>query len=290
MLPDDVILTIISDYTREAGVRTLERKVGAVCRARAAAVVKGTTRKANVTVEELREILGPQAFESEVAAKTRIPGVITGLAFTPTGGEILFIEATKMPGNGQLKLTGQLGHVMRESAVAATSIIRTRLPDWNIRPQAYQHYDYHIHVPAGATPKDGPSAGVAMLTALTSALTDKAIAPTTGMTGEITLSGRVLPVGGIREKILAAHRAGLTRIIMPARNEHDLEEIPEDIREQITFVFVTSIDEVLQEVFPKKKKRTTPPARSKRTKAKTKRPGTSKSLKKKTTGGTKRRK
>jgi ATP-dependent Lon protease len=278
-LPDDVILTIISDYTREAGVRTLERKIGAVCRARAAAVVRGTVSKPTVTLEGLRDILGPQQFESEVAATTPVPGVVTGLAFTATGGEILFIEATKMPGSGQLKLTGQLGDVMRESAVAATSIIRMRLADWNIRPQQYQSQDYHIHVPAGATPKDGPSAGVAMLIALTSALTDTAIAPTIGMTGEITLSGRVLPVGGIREKVLAAHRAGITRIIMPARNQHDLDEIPEDIRAQITFVFVTSIDEVLREVFPKEKRRTTPRAESKSAKTRKKRPTKKKSAK-----------
>ena len=250
VLEDDILSLIIADYTREAGVRTLERKIGAVCRARAAVVVKGAAPKAPVTETELREILGHREFESEVAAASPVPGVVTGLAFTPAGGEILFIEASKMPGSGQLKLTGQLGEVMRESAVAATSIVRNRLADWGIAPEAYQSLDYHIHVPAGATPKDGPSAGVTMLTALASILTGRAVTPTIGMTGEITLSGRVLPVGGIREKVLAAHRAGLTRVIMPARNQHDLDEIPEDIRAQIKFVFVDSIDALLAEVFP----------------------------------------
>ena len=266
-MSDEVLSVIISDYTREAGVRSLERKIGAVCRARAAATVRKDTVEPAVTIEDLRGILGPKDFESEVAAKKAIPGVVTGLAFTPVGGEILFIEATKMPGNGQLNLTGQLGDVMRESAVAASSIIRSRLGVWDVKPGHYRSFDFHIHVPAGAIPKDGPSAGVAILTAMTSVLTGQAVEPTIGMTGEITLSGRILPVGGIREKVLAAHRAGLKCIVIPARNEQDLEEIPEDIREQIKFVFVESIDEALGFMFDDTAKKTRGRKRAKKARA-----------------------
>ena len=255
-MSDELLSLIITDYTREAGVRSLERKIGAVCRARAAATVRKEAVEKAVTIEDVRKILGPKDFESEVAAKKAIPGVVTGLAFTPVGGEILFVEATKMPGNGQLNLTGQLGDVMRESAVAASSIIRSRLGVWDVKPGDYRSFDFHIHVPAGAIPKDGPSAGVAILTAMTSVLTGQTVEPTIGMTGEITLSGRVLPVGGIREKVLAAHRAGLKCIVIPARNEADLEEIPEDIREQIKFVFVESIDEALGFMFDGKARKT----------------------------------
>ncbi len=248
---DDVLSTIIADYTREAGVRSLERKIGAICRSRAAAVVGGEKIRPKMTVDDLRTILGPRDFESEVAATASIPGVVTGLAFTATGGEILFIEAAMMPGNGQLQLTGQLGDVMRESAVAASSIIRGYASLWAGKTKAtnFGRIDTHIHVPAGAVPKDGPSAGAAILTAMVSVLTGQVVNPLTGMTGEITLSGRILGVGGIREKVLAAHRAGLTRVILPARNEPDLEEVPEDIREQIEFVFIRSIKELLNIVF-----------------------------------------
>ncbi|MCH9002616.1 MAG: endopeptidase La, partial [Planctomycetes bacterium] len=221
---DDILALIIEDYTREAGVRTLERKIGAVCRARAASVVRKETIHVDITVEDVRTALGPKDFESEVVAASNIPGIATGLAYTPVGGEILFIEAAKMPGSGQLTLTGQLGDVMRESAVAATSIIRARMGVWNVKPGDYRSFDFHVHVPAGAIPKDGPSAGVAMLAAMTSTLTEQPIDSKIGMTGEITLSGRVLPVGGVREKLLGAHRAGLETIIMPARNEPDTGE------------------------------------------------------------------
>lgn len=257
---DDALNAIITDYTREAGVRTLERKIGAVCRSRAATVVRGDPVSPAVTVESLRAILGPKEFESEVAALTDQPGVVTGLAFTPAGGEILFIEATRMPGNGQLTLTGQLGDVMRESAIAASSLIRSRARRLNISTDAFRTHDVHVHAPGGAVPKDGPSAGVAMVCALVSVLTDQVVDRRTGMTGEITLSGRVLPIGGVREKVLAAHRAGLQRVILPARNEPDLEEVPAEIRQQMSFVFVRTIDEVLDTVWPRR-----PSVRSRRT-------------------------
>ncbi|MHC4066300.1 MAG: endopeptidase La, partial [Planctomycetota bacterium] len=237
---------VISSYTREAGVRELERKIGALCRARAASIVRKQRRSARVTVRSLARDLGPVEYEPQSAARSAIPGVVTGLAFTPTGGGILFIEATRMPGNGNLNLTGQLGNVMRESSQAAFSIVRSRAKSWGIDPAEVLHSDYHIHVPAGAIPKDGPSAGVAMLTALVSLLTDRPVDPATGMTGEITLRGRVLSVGGVKVKVLAAHRAGLTRIILPKRNARDLHDVPKDIRDQIEFVYVRNIDQVVK--------------------------------------------
>ena len=254
-MSDEAILTIIGDYTREAGVRSLERRIGGVCRARAAAVVRGDAVSPDVTRDDLRAVLGPAEYESEVAAAANVPGVVTGLAFTPVGGEILFIEANKMPGRGQLMLTGQLGDVMRESAQAAASIIRSRTGRWTIKPEDFAKVDMHVHVPAGAIPKDGPSAGVAMLAAMTSVLLGKPVDPTIGMTGEITLSGRVLPVGGIREKVLAAHRAGLKTIVLPARNTPNVNEIPAEIRSQLDFVYVRTIDEVLDTIFGQSRKK-----------------------------------
>ena len=286
-IDDECLKVIISDYTREAGVRSLERKIGAVCRSRAASVVRGEKEGPEITVDQVRKILGRKEHESEVAAARGIPGVVTGLAFTPVGGEILFIEAVKMPGSGDLKLTGQLGDVMRESAYAASSIIRSRLHAWGVSSDEWRRCDLHVHVPAGAIQKDGPSAGVAMLTAMTSVLANTAVDPLTGMTGEITLSGRVLPIGGIREKMLAAHRAGLKRVILPKRNEEDLEDVPEDIRKQIDFVFVETIDDVFEAVFDVK---TEPPGKaakaakkkSARKKASKKKPSRKKSVRKKT--------
>jgi ATP-dependent Lon protease len=248
-LTDEVINTIIGDYTREAGVRTLERKIGSVCRAHATVIARGESYEKTMSVERAREILGPRDYESEVAATTSMPGVATGLAFTPSGGEILFIEASKMPGRGNLSLTGQLGDVMRESAHAAASIIRAHMAQLGLDPELFRSTDMHVHVPAGAIPKDGPSAGVAILVAMVSALTERTVDPTVGMTGEITLSGRVLPVGGIREKVLAAHRAGLKHVILPRRNEPHLEELPPETRAQLNFIFVESIDELLRYVF-----------------------------------------
>jgi len=268
-LGDDVLSVIVSEYTREAGVRGLERNIGSVCRARAAAIVRGESPDPAITVEDLRNILGPRKYEPEVAATLPVPGVVTGLAFTPAGGEILFVEAAAMPGTGQLKLTGQLGDVMRESAVAASSIVRSRSGKWNVIARDFGRLDIHIHVPAGATPKDGPSAGLAMLTALTSVLTGRGVDPATGMTGEITLSGRVLPVGGIREKVLAAYRAGLKRVILPARNQQDLEEVPDDVRGQIEFIPVRSIDELFGLVFDGKSKKSRTARRVKKERIKT---------------------
>ncbi|HUU83749.1 MAG TPA: endopeptidase La [Phycisphaerae bacterium] len=257
---------IVSGYTREAGVRNLERTIGAVCRARAVAIVRKERRSGRVTARSLARDLGAVKYESEVAARISIPGVVTGLAFTPTGGEILFIEATRMPGNGNLNLTGQLGSVMRESSQAAFSIVRSRAADLDIDPGQILQNDYHIHVPAGAIPKDGPSAGVAMLTSLVSLLTDRAVNPGTAMTGEITLRGRVLPVGGIKEKVLAAHRAGLTRVIMPERNVRDLDDVPEDVREEIEFVPVRTIDQVLKAALDEQAKQAKQGKQGKRTK------------------------
>ncbi|MCP4251449.1 MAG: endopeptidase La [bacterium] len=244
---------IISRFTREAGVRNLERAIGSICRARAASIVRKQRRSNRVTRRSIERGLGPPVCDPQSAARRSVPGVVTGLAFTPSGGEILFIEATCMPGNGNLNLTGQLGSVMRESTQAAFSILRARSEQWNIDPADVLRFDYHIHVPAGAVPKDGPSAGVAMLTALVSLLTERPVLPTVGMTGEITLRGRVLPIGGVREKVLAGHRAGLTRLILPKRNARDLRDVPEDIREQIEFVYVTNIDQVLRAALNGKK-------------------------------------
>jgi ATP-dependent Lon protease len=248
-MSDDILSLVIGEYTREAGVRSLERKIGALCRARAAAIVRGEPIKAALTADQVRAILGPLEYESEVAATHAKPGVVTGLAFTPVGGDILFIEARQMPGSGQLILTGQLGDVMRESARAALSIIRSHTGRWRVSSEDIRKNDLHVHVPAGAIPKDGPSAGVAMLAAMTSALSGRSVDPTFGMTGEITLSGRVLPVGGIREKVLAAHRAGLKAVLLPDRNQRDLEELPADVRASMRFVPLTSIDDMYKALF-----------------------------------------
>ncbi|HNQ23497.1 MAG TPA: endopeptidase La [Phycisphaerae bacterium] len=254
-LSDDVIEAVVAGWTREAGVRNLERQLATLCRLRATELVRGDQALAPITVERLPPLLGPAKFESEIAARQAVPGVVTGLAFTPTGGEILFIEASVMPGTGQLKLTGQLGDVMRESALAAHSLIRSRSKLWHLPADFFRLQDLHVHVPAGATPKDGPSAGLAMLTAMMSILTQHGVDPATGMTGEITLSGRVLPIGGVREKVLAAHRAGLRRVILPYRNQPDLQKVPEEVAAELKFVFVRTIDEVLDLVLPDARKR-----------------------------------
>jgi ATP-dependent Lon protease len=247
---DEALREIIAKYTREAGVRELERKIGAVCRSRAMAQVSGKRRSVRVTVASLEKDLGLPTHESELAAREAAPGVVTGLAFTPVGGEILFVEAGKMPGTGRLKLTGQIGEVMRESAEAAYSIVKYRGSDWGVDAGAMAKMDYHIHVPAGAVPKDGPSAGVAMLVSLVSILSEEPVDPRTGMTGEITLRGAVLPIGGVREKVLAGHRAGLKRILLPQRNLKDLQDVPKDVREDIDFVGVKTIDQLIKHVLP----------------------------------------
>ena len=236
---------IIRDYTREAGVRNLERQIATVCRKVAKQVATGKTEKRIITPDDLAEMLGPVKFYSEVADRTSEPGVATGLAWTPTGGDILFIEATQMSGNKGLILTGQLGDVMKESAQAALSYIRAHAEDLGIKPTFFEKKDIHIHIPAGAIPKDGPSAGVTLATAMVSLLTKKPVRNDIAMTGEVTLRGKVLPVGGIKEKMLAARRAGLTKVILPAKNRDDLEEIPAHVKKNMKFFFAEKLEDVL---------------------------------------------
>jgi ATP-dependent Lon protease len=206
-------------------------------------VAEGEIGPIALSAADLQAILGAPPFEDEVAMRTSVPGVATGLAWTPVGGDILFIEATATPGNGRLILTGQLGDVMKESAQAALSIVKNRAASYGIEPNRFEKTDIHIHVPAGATPKDGPSAGVAMFMALVSLMTNRTVRSDTAMTGEISLRGLVLPVGGIKEKVVAAHRAGIKRVMLPARNRKDFEDIPEEVRQQLTFVWLERVDE-----------------------------------------------
>ena len=246
---DEPILAIINSYTREAGVRNLEREIAAVCRAVAKEVAEGKQEKVTVQTDKtdmLHKFLGPVKFFPEVAERTSNPGVATGLAWTPTGGDIIFVEATKMNGEKGLSLTGQLGDVMKESAQAALSYIRSKAKDLGIEENFYQKNDIHIHVPAGGIPKDGPSAGIAMFIALTSLLTNKPVRNDVAMTGEITLRGLILPVGGIKEKVLAGKRAGIKTIILPQKNEKDLEELAEHVKEGLEFKFVQRMDEVVK--------------------------------------------
>ena len=245
---------IIISYTREAGVRNLERQIAAICRAAAKEIAMNKAEKISVKTSNLSEFLGPPKYEPDVAERTKIPGVATGLAWTPTGGEILFIEATKMKGKGRLILTGKLGDVMKESAQAALSYVRSKADQLHIPYEIFEENDIHIHVPSGAIPKDGPSAGVAITMALISLLTDRHVNPKVAMTGEITLRGLVLPVGGIKEKLLAAHRAGIKEVLLPKRNVKDLEELPAHIKEDLKIHLISKIDEGVNIVFPKKKK------------------------------------
>ena len=245
-ISDKALEAVIDDHTREAGVRNLERKIAGVIRGIAVKVAEGEAGPFEVKDgDDLRPFLGPPRFSSEVAERTSETGVATGLAWTAVGGEILFIEATKMHGTGKLQLTGQLGDVMKESAQAAMSYVRTRAEDFHVPVDFLEKSDLHIHIPAGAMPKDGPSAGVTMMTALVSLLTQIHVRHDVAMTGEITLRGRVLPVGGIKEKVLAAHRAGIKRVILPERNAADLEEVPQEVRDDLEFVPVKKVDEVL---------------------------------------------
>jgi ATP-dependent Lon protease len=242
---DDAIRGIIHDYTREAGVRNLEREIAANCRGVAKQVAAAEIEKAEISPESLHSYLGPIRFYSETSERITRPGIATGVAWTPTGGDILFIEATRMKGKGQLILTGQLGDVMKESAQAALSYIRSRAAELGLDKMDFESENVHVHVPAGAIPKDGPSAGVTILTAMSSLFTNRVVRSDTAMTGEITLRGLVLPVGGIKEKVLAAHRAGIRRMIMPWKNEKDLEETPAEVRAEMEFVFVHEMSEVL---------------------------------------------
>jgi len=243
------IRSIISNYTREAGLRNLERAIATVCRKVAKEIAAEKTQSMVIKEETLGDLLGPIAFFKEIAERTAEPGVATGLAWTPSGGDILFIESTYMPGTGKLTLTGQLGEVMKESAEAAMSYVRSRSKALNVPLQDFTKYDFHIHVPAGAIPKDGPSAGVTIAMSLLSLLTGKSVRPEVAMTGEITLRGRVLPVGGIKEKVLAAKRAGIATLILPKRNEKDLVEVPDEVKARMEFRFVEKVDEMLPTVF-----------------------------------------
>jgi ATP-dependent Lon protease len=245
-LTDDVLDAIIGDYTREAGVRNLEREIGSVCRYVAVRIAEGTIERMTVTVADLHEILGPKRFEAEVAMRTGIPGVATGLAWTPVGGDILFIEAARAPGSGRLILTGQLGDVMKESAQAALSLVKARSAALGISVESLEKADVHVHVPAGATPKDGPSAGLAMFVALTSLLSKRPVRSDVAMTGEISLRGLVLPIGGVKEKVLAALRAGIGTVLLPARNKRDLDDIPADARAQVHFEWLEDVDDALR--------------------------------------------
>ena len=237
---------IIQNYTREAGVRNLEREIGKVLRNAAVRIAEGAAGPIRIDKGDLTDIIGAPRFENEVAMRTSIPGVATGLAWTPVGGDILFIEATRVPGKGSLILTGQLGEVMRESAQAALSIVKNRAVSLGIDPSLFDKHDIHVHVPAGATPKDGPSAGVAMFMALTSLMTERTIRSDTAMTGEISLRGLVLPVGGIKEKVVAAALAGLKRVMLPARNKRDYDDIPEEARNQLEFIWLERVEEAVE--------------------------------------------
>jgi ATP-dependent Lon protease len=236
---------MIAHYTREAGVRNLEREIGKVMRHIAVRIADGEHGPIRIDRDDLEKVLGVPPFESEVAMRTSVPGVATGLAWTPVGGDILFIEATRIPGNGKLILTGQLGDVMRESAQAALSIVKHGAASFGLEPARFERNDIHIHVPAGATPKDGPSAGVAMLMALVSLLSDRTIRSDTAMTGEISLRGLVLPVGGIKEKVVAAHAAGIRRVMLPARNRKDFDDIPEEVRNHVEFIWLERVEEAV---------------------------------------------
>jgi len=242
---DEALKVIIRAYTRESGVRNLEREIAAICRSVAKDVAQGKTEKQVITGDAIHGYLGPIKFFAEVAERTKYSGVATGLAWTPTGGDILFIESTKMRGKGTLSLTGQLGDVMKESAQAALSYIRSKANDYKIAEDFFEKNDLHVHVPQGAIPKDGPSAGVTMLVSLVSLLTDKPVRNDVAMTGEITLRGLVLPVGGIKQKVLAAKRAGIKSVLLPKLNEKDLEEVPESIKENMDFKFIERMDEAV---------------------------------------------
>jgi len=263
---DSALKAIIADYTREAGVRQLEREIGAVARKVARRFAEATqTRKVTVTEPRVRELLGRPRYYSEARRRTARPGVATGLAWTPVGGDVLFVEATAMPGSGKLTITGQLGDVMRESAQAALSYVRASAPELfpELSDDWFAIHDLHIHVPAGATPKDGPSAGITIATALASLLSGRPVRSDIAMTGEITLTGQVLPIGGLKEKALAAQRNGLKRVIAPALNERDLDDLPEHLREDVEFVFLSDIREVLEAALGRRARalREAPPAR-----------------------------
>jgi ATP-dependent Lon protease len=246
-ITDEAVEEVIEHYTREAGVRSLERTIASVIRGVAVKVAEGDLTPRTIKSEDdLREFLGAIKYTSDVAERTEETGVSTGLAWTSVGGEILFIEATRMFGTGKLQLTGQLGDVMKESAHAALSYVRTNAEKYGIPKDFLEKSDLHVHIPAGGMPKDGPSAGITMFTAIVSLLTGIRVRHDVAMTGEISLRGRVLPIGGLKEKTLAAHRAGIKRVLVPERNKADLDEVPKEVRDELEFVFVSKLDEVLE--------------------------------------------
>ena len=245
----EALRLMIKGYTREAGVRALEREIGKALRYAAVQIAEGSSDRVVIAAKDLVTVLGQPRFENEIAMRTSIPGVATGLAWTPVGGDILFIEATRIPGKGALILTGQLGEVMRESAQAALTLVKSRVTQLGIDPALFEKSDIHVHVPAGATPKDGPSAGVAMFTALASLLTNRTVRSDTAMTGEISLRGLVLPVGGIKEKVVAAAAAGLTRVMLPARNRRDFDDIPQGARDKLEFIWLERVDDAMAAAF-----------------------------------------
>jgi ATP-dependent Lon protease len=257
-IEDDALREIIQNYTREAGVRSLERQIGQVLRNAAVRIAEGQSGPIRIGRGDLVAILGAPQFESETAMRTSVPGVATGLAWTPVGGDILFIEATRVPGSGKLILTGQLGEVMRESAQAALSIVKNRATALGIDASKFEKSDIHVHVPAGAIPKDGPSAGVAMFMALVSLMTERTVRSDTAMTGEISLRGLVLPVGGIKEKVVGAHRAGIRRIMLPARNRKDYDDIPELARREVEFIWLERVEEAVAAALEPRKTSTAP--------------------------------
>ena len=244
---EGALRTVIREYTREAGVRNLERQIAALCRKAARRVAEGKT-KGSTRIDErrTRSLLGPRRFSGEVRKRTEDPGVATGLAVTAVGGDVLFIEATAFPGRGRLKVTGQLGEVMQESAEAALSWVRSHSEQVGIDPEWFSEHDIHVHVPAGAVPKDGPSAGITMVTAIVSLVTGRPVSDDIAMTGEVTLTGQVLPIGGVREKVLAAQRAGVHTVVLPSENEPDLEDLPAETRKGLEFVLAEHVDEVLE--------------------------------------------
>jgi ATP-dependent Lon protease len=252
-IPDAILRTVIREYTREAGVRNLERRIADLDRKAATRIAKGEAEKIRIDERLLREWLGPRRFSGEVRKRVSEPGVATGLAYTAVGGDVLFIEAAAYPGKGRLTITGQLGEVMQESAQAALSWVRAHAEHLGLPEDWFAKHDVHVHVPAGAVPKDGPSAGVTMATAMVSLVRKEPVSPDVGMTGEITLTGQVLPIGGIREKVLAAQRAGLKRVILPRENEPDLGELPAETRDAVEFVLVDSVEEVFEAAFDRRR-------------------------------------
>jgi ATP-dependent Lon protease len=248
-IDEDALRVVIREYTREAGVRNLERRIADLFRKAAREVAGGKTEAIEIDSDQTRAWLGPRRFPADPRKRTADPGVATGLAYTPVGGDVLFIEATAYPGSGKLTITGQLGDVMRESAQAALSWVRSRSEELGLPENWFAEHDVHIHVPAGAVPKDGPSAGITIATAIASLVRGEPVAEDVGMTGEITLTGQVLPIGGLREKVLAAERYGLKRIVIPHDNEPDLEELPEETREELEFVLADTIQDVFEVAF-----------------------------------------